>query len=339
MRIEPLHLDSCEAVAHFLAELHKFETSQDSDLWADPQLEDKLFQRLKLHIFDPDEKVWVAFDQTGNILGVLGGRAKELAADDSRRTYLPPIYGVLPVMTMGIQPGSWAEVLPELWATVRDWLVWRRVRQPQVWLNACNQEGRAAWQELGFAWLMNNAVLQLTADVLGKGEQHTDILFRPATLRDVNKLLPLYIEELVFHANLPGSYWALPDGDTLRLARREIENFLSAGANYTYIVAEAIRSGELLGYMSASAAPVLPDNPNAFFFPPDRGVLQVAVIKSQWRGRGVGQQMLKYLLNWFYQHGIRSVSLSYDVRNPLSGPFWLKQGFKPVRHALICKEF
>lgn len=339
MKIEPLHLDKCEAVAAFLTRCRQEEARQDPLLWLHPQLEAGLCRRLKNHLFDPDEKIWVASDSNGLILGVLGVRAKELAPEDSRRTYLPPIYAILPVVTMGVQPGCWETVLPKLWESVQEWLLWRRVTRPQVWLNRVNEEAFQSWSRLKFDWLMDNAIRQITPEDLYNANQVSELIIRPATLRDISRLLPLYIEELEFHAALPDGYWLPANTDTPRFARREIESFLTAGSQYTYVVAEEVKTGELLGYISATYAPPLPENPNLLFSPPDRGVLQVAVVKKENRGQGIGTLLLRYILAWFYRNGMRSVTLSYDIRNPLSGTFWRKQNFVPTRRALICKEF
>jgi GNAT superfamily N-acetyltransferase len=339
LNVQPLHADMCRPVARFLRECREEETARDSRLWLSPRLETGIYERLINHLQDRDERLWAVCDERDELVGVLGARAKELPPYDSRRTYLPAIYGMLPVVTMGIRAGCWAEVLPLLWKAASAWLQERQVRQPQVWLNTCNDEAFEAWRNLGFTWLMDNALRPLSPEDVRRTDPPPGVIVRPASLRDTSKIVPLYMEELEFHVRLPGGFWTPTDNQTPSLARREIEGFIAAGADYIYFVAERISDGQLLGYINSTSAPPLPDNPNLLFFPPDRGVLQVGVVTESLRGAGIGRALLEHTLAWFYRRGMRSVGLSYDVRNPLSGPFWRKNGFVPLRRALICTEF
>ncbi len=336
MLIQTFNPTLIPALAQFLIEQRRSEMSLDDRLWLVENAEEKLGKRLELTWQDRDEQIWVALDEpTGKVVGALGARAKALGPEDVRRTYLPENYGLLQLATLGVAVGRWQEILPRLWKAARDWLLDRRVNQPQVWINQCNLEAAEAWQRLGFVWLMDNAVRPLTEIDRFPGDVSPSLRVRPANLRDVRRILPLFIEELDFHARLPGNYWMPVDGNTPRLARREIELFLTAGTAYVYLLAENARDGELLGYMSASAAPLLPENSNTLFHPLDRSILQVAIVTRTARGQGVGDVLLNQLLGWFWQQDARSVSLSYDIRNPLSGPFWRNHGFEALRQALV----
>lgn len=335
MEIRPLRQELVLPLAAFLARQRRIETALDPRLWLAPTLEDQLRGWLTKILADPDEEIWLALDAQNRIAGSLEARAKTLAQDDIRRTYLSPTYGLLPMGMMAVEPGRWAEILPGLWDNAAAWFRQRRVAQPQAWLNLCNAEALAAWEGLGFLNLMDHAVRPLDPATLPRPEFLAGWRFRPATYRDIKQIVPLFIEELQFHADLPGGYWTTPTADTLRLARREIEMFLSGGADYLYLLAERLSDGKILGYMSASSAVAVPWNPNAPFLPPDRGILQVAIVNETVRGLGLGNLLLAYLLDWFYRRGLHSVSLSYDLRNPLSGPFWRKHSFTPLRRALV----
>jgi ribosomal protein S18 acetylase RimI-like enzyme len=236
---------------------------------------------------------------------------------------------------MAVEPGCWSDILPALWEVAAAWFQRRNVTQPQAWLNLCNREALAAWEKLGFINLMDHAVGSVAAATSAATALPEGWRLRPATYRDIKHIIPLFIEELKFHADLPGAYWVQPTTDTTRLARREIEMFLSGGSDYLYLLAERISDGKIAGYMSASASPPVAWNPNAPFLPPDRGILQVAIVSTEFRNLGLGNHMLAYLLDWFHRHGMTSVSLSYDLSNPLSGPFWRKHNFVPLRRAMV----
>ncbi len=335
MEIRPLSQEFVVPLAGFLVRQRQLETALDSRLWLAPNLEEQLQGWLNKILADPDEQVWMALAGSGQISGALEARAKTLSQDDIRRTYLSPTYGLMPMGMMAVEQGAWDESLPALWECAANWFRQRGVAQPQAWLNLCNQEALAAWEKLGFQNLMDHAVRPLEAANLPRADFLAGWRIRPASYRDIKQIIPLFIEELQYHADLPGAYWAQPTADTSRLARREIEMFLSGGADYMYLLAERISDGKILGYMSASAAQAVPWNPNAPFLPPDRGILQVAIVNETARHLGLGNLMLAHLLDWFYRRGLRSVSLSYDLRNPLSGPFWRKHNFTRLRRALV----
>lgn len=334
MVIRPLSQEFVLPLAGFLTRQRQVETAADARLWLAPNLKEQLTSGLNKSLTDPDEKVWLALAAAGQISGALAARAKTLGQDDIRRTYLAPTYGLMPMGTMAVEPGRWDEILPGLWEAAANWFDRRSVGQPQAWLNLSNREALAAWGKLGFKNLMDHAVGPVAAG-LPRPTLRTGWRFRPATFRDIKQIIPLFIEELKFHADLPGPYWIQPNPETARLARREIELFLGGGPEYLYLLAERLSDGKILGYMSACAAPAAPWNPNAPFLPPDRGILQVAIVSAEFRGQGVGYLLLAHLLDWFQHHSMKSVSLSYDLRNPLSGPFWRKHNFKPLRRALV----
>jgi GNAT superfamily N-acetyltransferase len=48
------------------------------------------------------------------------------------------------------------------------------------------------------------------------------------------------------------------------------------------------------------------------------------------RGRGVGQALVAAALDWSYGRGFHTLSVDFQPANPLSRPFWLGAGFRPV---------
>ena len=336
MLIQTLKSAQIPELARFLIQQRQLEGLRDKRLWLTEGADWKLGNRLEQVPRDPEEQIWVALDESsGQIIGSLGAKAKSLGSEDIRRTYLPPHYGLFELATTAIEPGRWNEILPQLWNYARVWLRQHNVTQPQTWFNIANEEGEAAWLRLGFERLMDNAIRPLSEMDSYGADLPNDIQIRPASVRDLKRLVPLLMEELDYHAQLPGDYWVPLDQNTPRLARREVELFMTAGAGYIYLIAERLRDGQLLGYMNASTAPLLPENSNSLFHPRDRAILQVASVTAASRGQGVGTLLLSHLLAWFCQQHMTSVSLSYDVRNPVSGPFWRKQGFRPLRRALV----
>ncbi|HEX2914701.1 MAG TPA: GNAT family N-acetyltransferase [Chloroflexia bacterium] len=333
MQIVPLSAELSLSVARFLAAQRRQEAENSALYWISADVEERLHGWLCNTLNDPDEQVWVALDN-GRVAGALGGRSKTLSEKDTRRTYLPVNYSVIPLGLMGIEAGRWPEILPLLWERFKPWFMEQESVKPQVWLPSQHLEAIASWEKLGFSWLLDSAIRPLKLEEYTRASSPPGLQIRQATRRDTPKILPLLLEQLKFHSNLPGDYWVDPSRDLVPLVRREIELFLNAGTDFTYLLAERISDGQLLGYMSATVAQPSLDNINAIFFPPGRGILQVAIVTAEARGQGIGKALLSNLYNWFLRHGTNSISLSYDVRNPLSGPFWRAHNFVPVRRAM-----
>jgi GNAT superfamily N-acetyltransferase len=53
------------------------------------------------------------------------------------------------------------------------------------------------------------------------------------------------------------------------------------------------------------------------------------------RGRGVGRALVDTTLTWAHAHGYRWVSVDFEPANPLSRPFWLGNGFRPIGYGVL----
>jgi len=53
------------------------------------------------------------------------------------------------------------------------------------------------------------------------------------------------------------------------------------------------------------------------------------------RGRGVGRALVDTALGWAHAHGYRWVSVDFEAANPLSRPFWLGNGFRPIGYGVL----
>jgi GNAT superfamily N-acetyltransferase len=53
------------------------------------------------------------------------------------------------------------------------------------------------------------------------------------------------------------------------------------------------------------------------------------------RGRGVGRALVDAALRWAQAGGYRWVSVDFEPSNPLSRPFWLGNGFRPVGYGML----
>jgi GNAT superfamily N-acetyltransferase len=53
------------------------------------------------------------------------------------------------------------------------------------------------------------------------------------------------------------------------------------------------------------------------------------------RGQGVGRALVDAALTWAHDHDYTSISVDFATANPLSRPFWLRAGFRPVGYGVL----
>jgi ribosomal protein S18 acetylase RimI-like enzyme len=64
------------------------------------------------------------------------------------------------------------------------------------------------------------------------------------------------------------------------------------------------------------------------------GFIDTMVIKSDYRRRGVGEQMLNRIFEWLTSRDTDMVELSVSARNLIGYSFWKKHGFRDYIHRL-----
>lgn len=79
------------------------------------------------------------------------------------------------------------------------------------------------------------------------------------------------------------------------------------------------------------------------FYPPvfkrrAYGSINDLAIKETHRRKGLGEQMLSKMFQWFKSHGLDRIELRVSVRNKIGYSFWKKHGFKDYQHILYLKR-
>jgi len=59
------------------------------------------------------------------------------------------------------------------------------------------------------------------------------------------------------------------------------------------------------------------------------GYITQLFVTSEHRRRGVGKQMLDFVIRWLAHRGVSNVLLNVSVENPLGNRFWQENGFTP----------
>ena len=65
------------------------------------------------------------------------------------------------------------------------------------------------------------------------------------------------------------------------------------------------------------------------------GAIDTMAVTSVYRRRGIGEAMLREILNWFRSRNIDRIELEVLAKNQVSNSFWTKQGFVDYRHRLF----
>ncbi|MGR6916747.1 N-acetyltransferase family protein [[Actinomadura] parvosata] len=146
---------------------------------------------------------------------------------------------------------------------------------------------------------------------------------RQASAGDLDALCGLYLELVDYEAQF-GWIEVLPS--TPAAARAEIEGKLARGDGWCWL---AETGGEAVG-MLAVHHPAHAGGPAACV-----NASPVAYVGSMYarpgsRGRGVGAALAAHAHAEAAAAGVGTILVDYVAPNPLSGPFWSRQGYRPL---------
>lgn len=67
------------------------------------------------------------------------------------------------------------------------------------------------------------------------------------------------------------------------------------------------------------------------------GHLEVLAVAKQWRGKGVGEKLLRRARRWFCEKGMSRVEVHNSTANELAERFYAKTGFRPYLRTLFLE--
>jgi GNAT superfamily N-acetyltransferase len=67
------------------------------------------------------------------------------------------------------------------------------------------------------------------------------------------------------------------------------------------------------------------------------GKFQEIVVAADYRRCGVGERLVKKMLKWFAEQGMKRIEVRVSVYNKLSTAFWRKMGFTPYIETLFLE--
>jgi GNAT superfamily N-acetyltransferase len=178
----------------------------------------------------------------------------------------------------------------------------------------------AALVRRGFA---PRSVLGVRVSPASAGGRPSAGVVRRAVADDLDAMCRLYLELIDYEAQF-GWVPVLPS--TPAAARAELEEKLARGDGWCWL---AERDGEVVGMLSVHH----PDH--AGWIAPAVEASPVAYVGSLYarpggRGRGIGAALAGHAHAEVAAAGVETVLVHYAAPNPLSVPFWSRQGYRPL---------
>jgi SAM-dependent methyltransferase/ribosomal protein S18 acetylase RimI-like enzyme len=150
----------------------------------------------------------------------------------------------------------------------------------------------------------------------------TEVMVRRAMEQDADAIVRLNREMMELHQAIQPAVWTMtPDADD---AYRW--HLMQSLANADRMIAVAVRADEIAGFIHAFKAARPP-----IFQPAVEGVVNAIGVTESARRQGVGRMLVAEAMRWFAEQGLTIARASWATNNPLSGPFWVAQGFRPYQ--------
>ncbi|TDE26885.1 GNAT family N-acetyltransferase [Nonomuraea mesophila] len=158
---------------------------------------------------------------------------------------------------------------------------------------------------------------------VGPAASRPALSVRPAVADDLDTMCRLYLDLIAYEAQF-GWISVLPS--TPAAARAELEEKLARGDGWCWL---AEQDGEVAGMLSVHH----PDH--AGWVAPAVEASPVAYVGSLYarpggRGRGIGAALAGHAHATVAAAGVETVLVHYAAQNPLSVPFWSRQGYRPL---------
>lgn len=151
---------------------------------------------------------------------------------------------------------------------------------------------------------------------------------RKATLSDVNVITELWKDMMELHSSCD-KYFCLEE-DAEKAYRKYAEENIQSETKLFKVCLNEIN--EIVGYVLA----------DVFEYPPIYQVkkyieINEMVVRKDQRRKGIGEIMLKDVLNWAKEKGIIRVECKVAIKNSVSQGFWKKNGFRGYLENLVFK--
>ncbi|MFX0095582.1 MAG: GNAT family N-acetyltransferase [Candidatus Hodarchaeota archaeon] len=148
---------------------------------------------------------------------------------------------------------------------------------------------------------------------------------RKAEISDLERLTELWLDQREYHCEYDNLYEYTEEAP--HLWTEQIRRALFSETQCVYV---AVIEGNIAGYIHGAIYP-WPMSPYKYY-----GSLNTIIISARFRGQGYGRRLVKRLLNWFKEKGIKYVSLHVDYRNQTALKLYHSLGFQNYQERLMA---
>ena len=141
-------------------------------------------------------------------------------------------------------------------------------------------------------------------------------MIRKANINDLPEIIVMAKEMADYHRSLDKYY---KPAESYKNLEQDFEKELS-DKNILFLA--AAKNGNIAGYFRGAI------EPSPMYVTPKKiGVIYDIYVKGNHRKQGVGELLMKEVLDWFESKNIKNIELSVDARNTSAINFWKKFGF------------
>ena len=265
----------------------------------------------------------VALDRDGQLVGYLAGQRQLYAPEAFASVYAEPRSVGIALHGHAVAADADAtEVYTAMYAALAA-----RWSADGLWTHTVSiptgvPEVAEAWVELGFGRKSTCAVRSAQAT---PPAANPDLSVRRLGTGDDAVMARFHRQLSGFQTESPMFWPYLSETDA---AVAKVRQDLMGGGDAACFVAgaEGAEQGMLLFTRPVFLSPLLT---------PESGIyLWEAFVDEHARGAGVGETLLAHALEWMAGQGLGWCALHYVAANPLGGPFWRRQGFRPLEQTL-----
>ena len=149
-----------------------------------------------------------------------------------------------------------------------------------------------------------------------------------AVLSDINVVTELWKDMMLLHQNYD-RYFSLGEKAEQAYQNYAKENIQSGSKFFKVCLDE---NNEIVGYVLADIIEYPPIYPIKRFVE----IIEMVVRKDQ-RRNGIGETMLKDVIDWAKENGITRVECKVAIENQISQGFWKKNGFRGYSESLVLE--
>jgi ribosomal protein S18 acetylase RimI-like enzyme len=143
------------------------------------------------------------------------------------------------------------------------------------------------------------------------------IVIRKARIGDMAQVLPLFKGILQYHQDLDSIY-----ASTSRIMIGADKRFEKLVRKRKSIIAVAEVNNKIVGFFIGDIRKTKTRKDNLL------GFISDGYVDKKYRNKGVGRELLNWLINWFSSKGIKRIELMVDSSNKLGIKAWQSYGFK-----------